>query len=203
MSQTTTATTEEPKKCGGVKELEQILQRLEVRKTNLGLWNEEVPRPDRKALQVNYKKVAGFRKKVETLTAETASLVLDDIAKYNLSRFVEEAAIGLSQAKLDRKGDIPAAVKVACELHLRYEDFGNFLYDEIKKRFTELFIAPPPKVPLSAPDLKQRTLRQRTFVELMLELYMSGVIIDPRILLSALNRLVNKFHHICTHTHTH
>lgn len=181
---------EEGKKSSADREVEGIFQRLEIKKTNIGLWNEDIPRPSRRDLQSNHKKTSGFRKKVETLTAETLPQIIDDISKLNLSRYIEEAAIGLSQAKLDRKGDILAAVKVASELHLMYEDFGQFLFNELQKRFKELFITSP-KAQLSPAEYKQRFAKQKSLVLLIFELYMSGIILEPNILLSALNYIVN------------
>ena len=49
------------------------------------------------------KKTSGFRKKVEGLTTETLPQIIDDISKMNIGRYIEEAAIGLSQAKLERR----------------------------------------------------------------------------------------------------
>ena len=180
---------DESKKSAAAREVEGIFQRLEVMKTNLGLWNEDIPRPSRKDLQSNHKKTSGFRKKVEGLTAETLPQVVDDISKLNLSRYIEEAAIGLSQAKLERRSDVLAAVKVASELHLRYEDFGQFLFNELQKRFKEVFFATS-KAPLSAAEYKQRFARQKALALLIFELYMAGIILEPTILLSALNFIV-------------
>lgn len=182
---------DEAKKSAADREVEAIFQRLEVMKTNLGLWNEDIPRPSRRDLQSNHKKTSGFRKKVEALTTETLPQIIDDISKLNLSRYIEEAAIGLSQAKLERKADVLAAVKVASELHLRYEDFGQFLFDELQKRFKEVFVASS-KTQLSSAEYKQRFARQKSLVLLIFELYMAGIIREPLILLSALNFIVHK-----------
>ena len=182
---------DESKKSTPAREVEGILQRLEAMKLNIGLWDEDVPRPSKKDLQSNHKKTSGFRKKVETLTAETLPQIIDDISKLNLSRYIEEAAIGLSQAKLERKSDVLAAVKVASELHLRYEDFGQFLFNELQKRFKEVF-STPPKTQLTPAEQKQRFARQKSLVLLISELYMAGVIREPTILLSALNFIVKQ-----------
>ena len=82
-------------------------------------------------------------------------------------------------------------MKVASKVHLRYENFGQFLFDELQKRFKEVFVASS-KTQLSSAEYKQRFARQKSLVLLIFELYMAGIIREPLILLSALNFIVHK-----------
>ena len=136
-----------------------------------------------KSLDSSMKKVTPFLKKVkERLGEETRAQLLTELAKLNLSKYVEEVALAVSEAKL-KVADIPAATAVCSAMHAAYAPFAAALMPHLLKNAT--LTAPPPARPGAPPtppepdaDRSARLARKRSSLRLLFELVAVGVFTD-------------------------
>ena len=97
-----------------------------------------------KSLDASLKKVTPFLKKVkERLGEDTCANLIAEAKKLNLSKYIEEVASGVAEAKL-RVSDILAAVDLCCTMHSLYADFLPALVPLLVRNATLL---PPPATP--------------------------------------------------------
>lgn len=122
---------EQPSALGQLADAAEAKARLAVEaaqqlKTRLALRSENLLRIQ-PGTDSSLKKVTPFLKKVrEKLCDETKGQLLIELPKLNLSKYVEEVAVSVSDAKL-KTSDLPAAVAVCSCMHRSYPAFAPAL----------------------------------------------------------------------------
>eukprot|EP00665_Eupelagonemidae_sp_cell47_P011270 gene11270-biopygen3405 len=145
--------------------------------------NQHVDRLDGnalKGLESSLKRVNQFLKKVkERLCNEMGSQLLMECCKLNLSKYVDEIAIGVADARL-KSADLPAATQLCSLMHRSYASFASTLQPQLIKNAS---LAPPPTKPGASlleteAERNARLYRKRSAVRLLLELLTVGVFDD-------------------------
>ncbi|VDK63972.1 unnamed protein product [Anisakis simplex] len=78
------------------------------------------------------KRTTAFMKKLKNVAAAQESTILADLDKINLSKFVEEMANSIADAKI-KTSDIATVVNICVQLSSLYADFPSILLAELKK----------------------------------------------------------------------
>ena len=84
--------------------------KLELRELNSRC--ERVPEAEIKSRDSSLKKYTAFNKKLRALSEESRASLMQEAGKLNLSKYIEEVAAAVAEAKL-RMVDIPAAVQAS------------------------------------------------------------------------------------------
>ena len=111
-----------------------------------------------------------------------SSQLLSEISKLNLSKYVEEVAVGVGEATLKVK-DLPAATAFCSAVHCSYADFEGALLPQLIKNATLSAPAPPKPgaaavAPESDSERSARLGRKRSALRLLFELVGVGMISD-------------------------
>uniref|UniRef100_A0A336MDV6 CSON014173 protein n=1 Tax=Culicoides sonorensis TaxID=179676 RepID=A0A336MDV6_CULSO len=93
-------------------------------------------------LDSSLKKNTAFVKKVKQFTASQLDTLLNDLSGLNLTKYISEISVGLSETKL-KLSDIPAALTLCTKIHQIYPDFGKSFLENWQK---VLMIKPGEKV---------------------------------------------------------
>ncbi|KAK7464560.1 hypothetical protein BaRGS_00037895 [Batillaria attramentaria] len=112
--------------------LEKAKFKKELRETNLEAAEH---RPDDSffsKLDSSLKKNTAFVKKLRLLTESQKDSLAKDFNGLNLSKYVEEAATALAEAKL-KMSDVQCAVYLCSLIHQRYDNFAPFLLENFQK----------------------------------------------------------------------
>ena len=118
-------------------------------------------------------------RKLKSVTEDNCVSILDDISKTNQAKYIDEAALAISEAALKLK-DIPAAVKVASALHQRYAGFAPVLVNGIMNQLNQ---------DLPGVDDKAGVNRFRVLLRFEMELLLVGIAPSHVALLNAVKRL--------------
>ena len=150
-----------------------------------------------KSLDSSMKKVTAFLKKVkERLGEETRAQLVTELAKLNLSKYVEEVALGVSEAQLKLK-DLAAAAEVCSVMHASYNNFAAALLPHLRKNAT---ITPPPPAKPGAPpatpesdsERSARLAKKRVALRLLFELLAVGLFQEASPALTCLAAVVKE-----------
>ena len=153
-------------------------------------------------LDSSLKKVTPFLKKVrERLGEESRASLVAEAAKLNLSKYVEEVALGLAESRL-KPADLPAALDLACAMHRAYAGFEPSLAPLLYRNATlpPPGVPPPPPAaaaaakpgappPAPEPDAERtlRLTRRRSSLRLLFDLIAVGVLGDAKPTLDCLD----------------
>lgn len=78
------------------------------------------------------KRTTAFMKKLKNIGAAQQTAILADLEKINLSKFVEEIATSVAEAKI-KVSDLPAVVTICVRLCCLYAEFSPLLLSEFKR----------------------------------------------------------------------
>lgn len=125
----------------------------------------------KKSLKSDLKKCTAFVKKVKTGAAWSMkpSDVEKDIGSLNLSRYVEEVAAAVLEAKL-KLGDLPVVIELCVAMHTRYADFLPNL-------------VPNMWIIIHSKPTEETAKLRRIYVRLMTEFLLNGIIYETKQLL--------------------
>ena len=139
----------------------------------------------KKNLKSDLKKCTAFVKKVKTMTTTVgggskdgaAGALVKDIQTLNLSRYVEEIASAILEAKV-KMVDVPAICLVVKAMHERYAEFLPSLLspmqDALKGKGGD-------KV-----DAKEAAKQRRLYTRMMTEFLLTGIVSEPKLVLRVL-----------------
>ena len=173
---------------------ETLKNRLSLRTTNCS--PKRLDAAELKSLDSSIKKVTPFLKKVkERLGEEARAQLLAELARLNLSKYVDEVALGVAEAKL-KLSDVPAATEVCSAMHVAYAAFMPALLPLLCKNATLL---PPPAVKPGAPPVAAETdaersarlFRKRATLRLLFELVAVGAL-DAAPVLSCFEEVIRE-----------
>ncbi|KJH48436.1 MIF4G domain protein [Dictyocaulus viviparus] len=116
------------------------------------------------SLDSTLKKTTAFMKKLKSLSSATVPSLIEDLSRLNLSKFVEEMAAGIAEAKL-KPSDIIPIVDLCVSIASRYPKFSELILSEIKKG-----------LPLKRVDKIVNPTKLRIDIRLLCELILSGVV---------------------------
>ncbi|CAB3409551.1 unnamed protein product [Caenorhabditis bovis] len=133
-------------------------ENIEVARTKNPDDNEK----ELRALDSALKKTTSFMKKIKTLNAASISGIIQEMSKLNLSKFVEEMASAIIEAKL-KIADIENVVVLCQQIEMRYPNFSEILIGEFKK-----------VLPLKKADTITNSAKLRVDVLLLAELVVCG-----------------------------
>ncbi|KAL1518668.1 hypothetical protein AB1Y20_002956 [Prymnesium parvum] len=166
---------------------DQIARRLAQRQANLasrGLADEELRLRDS-----SLKKIGPFLKKVKERLGEEAPKLSAELPKLNLSKYVDEIAAGVVEAKL-KLAELPAVVELCSMMHQSYASFTPALQPQL----LALASAPAPAAargsaapPESDADRTARLVRKRALLRLAFDLLTAGVLTQPAPVLKLLH----------------
>ncbi|KAK0412148.1 hypothetical protein QR680_006060 [Steinernema hermaphroditum] len=114
------------------------------------------------------KKTTAAVKKVKSLgtSAVSASSLISEMEKLNLSKYLDELAASILEAKL-KSSDIGDVVDVCVFLSSRYQEFPGFLLEEFRKH-----------VPYRKTDKISNPAKLRVDIRLLVELVLNGALPD-------------------------
>jgi hypothetical protein len=105
---------------------QQQSERAELREKNLTIEGNRPGREFFKKLDASVKKNTAFVKKLKTtMTEAQQQMLLADVDKLNLSRYLEEVTASLAQAGKIKNASLETTVSLAVSLHQRYDEFGE------------------------------------------------------------------------------
>ena len=169
--------------------------RMALRERNLS--PERLSETTLKSLDSSLKKVTAFLKKIkERLGEETRKQLLEELPKLNLSKYVEEVALGVSEAELKLK-DLAAAAEFCSAMHVAYAPFAAALAPHLRKN--AMLTPPPPAKPGAPPTVPEsdsqrssRLTKKRVSLRLIFELLALGVFTDASQALTCLVAVVKE-----------
>lgn len=85
-------------------------------------------------LDSSIKKNSAFVKKLKVFTESQKELILAELDKLNLTKFISEIASSIIEAKL-KLNDIPAVIEICSKLNKSYKDFSKNLLEQYSKYF--------------------------------------------------------------------
>ncbi len=149
----------------------------------LNLACERPTSAELKLRDASLKRCASYLKKLRVLTDDLRETLLAELDKLNLTKFIDEAAAAIAEAKL-KLVDIPSAVQVCSCLHRTYAPFAPSLQALLLKTLSQ-----PSDAAESDTERTSRLSRKRSTLKLLFELYAVGVFASAPPLLSALAEL--------------
>ena len=149
----------------------------------LNLACERPTSAELKLRDASLKRCASYLKKLRVLTEDLRETLLAELDKLNLTKFIDEAAAAIAEAKL-KLVDIPSAVQVCSYLHRTYAPFAPSLQALLLKTLSQ-----PSDAAESDTERTSRLSRKRSTLKLLFELYAVGVFASAPPLLSALGEL--------------
>lgn len=155
---------------------ESISARLSQRQSNLCC--SPLPEEQLKSRDSSLKKITPFLKKVKERLGEESVRLCAEVGKLNLSKYVEEVATGVLEARI-KLSEIPAVVELISLMHRSYSSFTPALQPQLLK-LAGASAPPPPRGSTASPesdaDRTARLIRKRSLLRLAFELFVAGVI---------------------------
>ncbi|KAL3931924.1 MAG: hypothetical protein SGPRY_000918 [Prymnesium sp.] len=155
---------------------ESISARLSQRQANLCC--SPLPEEQLKSRDSSLKKITPFLKKVKERLGEESVRLCAEVGKLNLSKYVEEVATGVLEARI-KLSEIPAVVELISLMHRSYSSFTPALQPQLLK-LAGASAPPPPRGSTASPesdaDRTARLIRKRSLLRLAFELFVAGVI---------------------------
>ncbi|XP_073299406.1 regulator of nonsense transcripts UPF2 [Primulina huaijiensis] len=170
--------------------LEELKKSIEA-KMALRQSNLKPERPDSgflRTLDSSIKRNTAVIKKLKQINEEQREGLIDELRGVNLSKFVSEAVTAICDAKL-KAADIQPAVQICSLLHQRYTDFAPSLVQGLTKVF-----APGKSVEDLDTDKNSRSMKKRSTLKLLLELYFVGVMEDCSVFINIIKDLTSTEH---------
>lgn len=110
-----------------------IEQRRRMRSLNL----QKIDNYDLDTLDSSIKKNSAFVRRLKVYSESQKTLILDEIDKLNLTRFISEIASSLIEAKI-KLSDIPSVIEICTKLNRIYNDFHKQLLGQYDKYFPQV-----------------------------------------------------------------
>jgi regulator of nonsense transcripts 2 len=161
--------------------------KVTLRKENLRVFEAGGRRPLPANLDSTLKKTSTFISKVKRFAETPRDQLLNEVVKLNLSKFVEEIATSLAEAKLARVSDINTAVKFASVMHQRYPEFSKILETELGRILSSL-----DNLVVASEQDKALPGRIRSSLRLYGELFWVGVFRSPEAIFECLKKLIKQ-----------
>jgi hypothetical protein len=154
----------------------------------------------KKSLKSDLKKCTAFVKKVKasssfqsnTPTSATSAgftmqmtedlanhPLVKDVATLNLSRYVDEIASSLLEAKF-KVAEVPVVVALSCALHERYKEFLPSLLPKLVGYIQSPSSQSSPSGTDKDEDAGSITKQRRIFLRLLTEFVLNGIVVDPK-----------------------
>lgn len=118
--------------------LDELQSRLESRRRLRELnSSDRVEFPSEEALEgldSSIKKNSAFVKRLKVFSESQKDLLLNDIDRLNLTKFISEVASSIVEAKF-KLSDIPAVIEICTKLNCKYREFSKHLLDQYVKSF--------------------------------------------------------------------
>ncbi|KAH3763773.1 regulator of nonsense transcripts UPF2 [Pelomyxa schiedti] len=168
----------------------QKMLKKRIRACNLAVSMGLTPRPEEQKLRTfdsTVKRNTAYIKKLRSITEDQRDSLLAEVKSLNLTKYVSEAVIAITEGKFAKQGDFSTTIKICSVCHSRYAEFTPLLIQALTKHFQENSYKPV--VPPQPPD-PQKQMRQRIALRLLCELYINGFFIDPSPIVSILRELV-------------
>ncbi|KZV46480.1 hypothetical protein F511_10585 [Dorcoceras hygrometricum] len=163
-----------------------IEEKLALRQSNL-----KPDRPDSgflRTLDSSIKRNTAVIKKLKQINEEQREGLIDELRGVNLSKFVSEAVTAICEAKL-KAADIQPAVQICSILHQRYKDFSPSLVQGLTKVFS-----PGKSFEDLDTDKNSRSMKKRSTLKLLLELYFVGIVEDCSVFVNIIKDLTSTEH---------
>ena len=154
------------------------------------LLNQEPERLNDAALRTldsSLKKTSGFLKKVHALSDATCAALCAELPKLNLSKYVDEVAAAVAEAKL-KLADVPAVLQFCSLMHRSYAAFAPALLPLLLKNVA----LAKPGGPSAEPDSERsgRLARKRVSLRVLFELRAIHVLQRTAPLLQCVKELI-------------
>ena len=129
-----------------------------------------------RTLDSSLKKTSGFLKKVHALSDATCAALCAELPKLNLSKYVDEVAAAVAEAKL-KLADVPAVLQFCSLMHRSYAAFAPALLPLLLKNVA----LAKPGGPSAEPDSERssRLARKRVSLRVLFELRVGGALHTP------------------------
>uniref|UniRef100_A0A1I8BB39 LisH domain-containing protein ARMC9 n=1 Tax=Meloidogyne hapla TaxID=6305 RepID=A0A1I8BB39_MELHA len=107
----------------------------ETRERNIKTLKESQPFDEQRlrSLDATLKKVTAFTKKLKNISTSTIYQLLPDLDKLNLSKYLDEIAANICEAKI-KIADLNALVDFNVKVSSLYKEFSMYLLNEFKKQ---------------------------------------------------------------------
>ena len=79
------------------------------------------------------KKVTAFTKKLKNIGSISASQFIPDLDRYNLSKYLDEIAVNICEAKI-KTSDLESLIEFCVKMASLYKDFPNHLIQAFRKQ---------------------------------------------------------------------
>jgi regulator of nonsense transcripts 2 len=111
--------------------------KIEQRRHMRSLNAQKIDNHDTSNLDSSIKKNSAFVRRLKVFSESQKTLILEEIDKLNLSRFISEIASSLIEAKL-KLSDIPSVIEICTKLNRIYIDFHKQLLGQYEKYFPQV-----------------------------------------------------------------
>nr|CAD2159764.1 unnamed protein product [Meloidogyne enterolobii] len=138
---------------------------VEVREKNIKFLEESQPFDDQRlrSLDATLKKVTAFTKKLKNVSSTTISQLLPDLEKLNLSKYLDEIAFNICEAKI-KIADLTSLVDFIVKISSLYNQFSTHLLNEFKKQ-----------MPSKKTDKVENPSKLRVDLRFFTELLLNGI----------------------------
>ncbi|CAK5108141.1 unnamed protein product [Meloidogyne enterolobii] len=138
---------------------------VEVREKNIKFLEESQPFDDQRlrSLDATLKKVTAFTKKLKNVSSTTISQLLPDLEKLNLSKYLDEIAFNICEAKI-KIADLASLVDFIVKISSLYNQFSTHLLNEFKKQ-----------MPSKKTDKVENPSKLRVDLRFFTELLLNGI----------------------------
>uniref|UniRef100_A0A915LWT8 Transmembrane protein n=1 Tax=Meloidogyne javanica TaxID=6303 RepID=A0A915LWT8_MELJA len=143
----------------------EMQKNVETRQKNIKFLEESQPFDDQRlrSLDATLKKVTAFTKKLKNVSSTTINQLLPDLDKLNLSKYLDEIAFNICEAKI-KIADLTSLIDFIVKISSLYNQFSTHLLNEFKKQ-----------MPSKKTDKVENPSKLRVDLRFFTELLLNGI----------------------------